>query len=105
VERTEVVFGLEEGTDVYVEPQTIETGASNEGLRVIRVKPEAASLRLTVEGRGGHAYVVAVRSPRRLRSAEGVRLLDSASGSQRIEIQFAGASDDYVRREVVIPFL
>jgi hypothetical protein len=104
-ERTEVVFGIEEGTDVYVEPKTIEIGAVNDGLRVIRVKPDKDALRLTAEGRGGRAYVVTVRSPRRVGSGEGVRVLDSATGNQRIEIQFAGATDQYIRRDVVIPFL
>jgi hypothetical protein len=102
-ERTEVVFSLDEGTDVYVEPNTIELGAANEGLRVIRVKPDANALRLTVEGRGGRAYGVTVRSPRKLGESDGVRLVESTARDQRIEIRLTGSAEDYVRREIVIP--
>jgi glycogen debranching enzyme len=103
--RADVAFALEEGTDVYVEPTTVETGAVNQGLRVIRVKPDASALRLTVEGRAGRGYAITVRSPRRLGKTDGVRLVDSPAGNQRIEMQFAGATGEYVRREVAIPFL
>src|SRR5262249_56974508 len=102
-DRTEVVFSVDEGTDVYVEPPAVQTGAANDGLRVIHVRPDATALRLTVEGRGGRAYVVSVRSPRGLTGPDNVRLLDSSAGVQRIEIAFPDATNDYVRREIVIP--
>jgi glycogen debranching enzyme len=101
---TEIVFAYDPGTEVTLEPQPIETGAENRGLRIVRARADGKALRMIVEGRGGRAYIVTVRAPRRLGSAEGVRPLDAVGGTQRIEIQFGGAAGDYVRREVVIPF-
>ena len=102
---TDVVFSEDEGTDVYVEPHPVETGAANEGLKVLHARSGEAALHLTVEGLGGRAYVVSVRTPRRLGAAVGVRALEPTAGHQRVEIQFSGSADDYVRREIVIPLL
>src|SRR5205823_4420072 len=84
----EIVFSVEEGTDVYVEPQPIRTGAANEGMRVVRSRADAAALHLTLEGRSGRAYILSVRTPRRLGAAAGVRMLEPTDAMQRVEIQF-----------------
>ncbi len=103
--ETIVVFSYDEGTDVDVEPKTIDPGQENDGLRIIRVRPDRSALRLIVEGRGGHSYPVSVRSGRRIGLAEGVTPLEPAGGFQRMEIRFEGRPDDYVRREIAIPLL
>jgi glycogen debranching enzyme len=102
---TDVVFSFEEGTDVYVEPSAVQAGASNAGLRLLRVRPEAGALHLTLEGLGGRAYAVTVRTPRRLGAADGVTVLERTATSQRLEIRFDGSADGYVRRELTIPFV
>jgi len=101
----EIVFSADEGTEVYAAPQPIEPGADNRGLRVLRARADARALHLTVEGRGGRAYPISVRTPRRLGTAEDVTALEPGAGFQRLEIRFAGAAADYVRREVVVPFV
>jgi hypothetical protein len=102
---TEVAFSYDEGTDVYAEPHAAQPGAANEGVRLLRVRPEAAALHLTIEGRGGRAYAIAVRSPRRLGKADEVTLLGRTATLQRLEVRFSGPADQYVRRELMIPFV
>jgi hypothetical protein len=74
-------------------------------LRLLRVRPEAGALHLTLEGLGGRAYAVTVRTPRRLGAADGVTVLERTATSQRLEIRFDGSADGYVRRELTIPFV
>jgi hypothetical protein len=100
----EVVFSEDEGTEVYVEPQTIQPGADNQGLRVLRARADARALHLSVEGRGGRPYSVRVRTPHRLDAAGDVTVLPASGGWQEIQIRFAGREGDYVHREIVAPF-
>jgi len=46
-----------------------------------------------------------VRTSRRLGAAENVATLPPAGGLQRIEIRVPGRETDYIRREVVAPFV
>jgi hypothetical protein len=62
-------------------------------------------LRLVIEGRGGRAYPVTVRTSHRLGAAENVATLPPAGGLQRIEIRVPGRDTEYSRREVVVPFV
>jgi hypothetical protein len=101
--RTEVMFTYDPGTDVEATPVDPVPGASNEGLRVLRVRPDTASLQLVVEGRAGRSYVLRVRSPRRVQPADGVTVLPGEGVNQRLEIRFAASGDDYVRREITVP--
>ena len=104
-EVTEAVFTYDEGTDVYVDTQDLREGAASEGLRILRARADPRTLRLTVEGRGGRTYVVGVRTPRRLGSAEGVTVLAPPARDPQLRIRFDGTSDAYVHREIVIPLL
>ena len=52
----EVVFAFEGGTDVDVAIEAPQPGAVSEALRVLRVRPDADTLRLVVEGRAGRTY-------------------------------------------------
>jgi glycogen debranching enzyme len=102
---TEVVFGYDEGTDVYVSPQELRQGAASEGLRILRARAATASLRLTLEGRGGRTYVVGVRTPRRLGTADGVLVSEIAGRDPQLRIRIDGPASSYVRRDIVVPFL
>src|SRR5256885_876198 len=96
----DAVFTYDEGVDVEAEPVAPAVGAVNQGLKVLRVRGDGAALHLVVEGLGGRAYVIRVRSPRRVAAANGVRVLPSEGGEQRIEIRFEGKPDQFVRREI-----
>jgi glycogen debranching enzyme len=102
---TEIVFTADQGTEVYAEPQALHPGAQNLGLRVLRARTEQRALHLILEGRGGHAYPVAIRTPHQLGTAEGVTTLERGTGLQRLQIAFTGSATEYVRRHIVIPFV
>ncbi len=103
-----IFFTFNEGTDVYTEAEPLTVGNTNQGLRILRVQPDANLLRLVLEGRAGREYIVGVRSPRKLTETSGVRVRpDTASGNQELLIRFDASStnaNDYVRREISIPF-
>jgi hypothetical protein len=100
-----IVFTYHEGTDVYVDPIAALAGATNEGLRVIRARAGEGRLHLVVEGRGGRAYVLHVRTPWRLGRVEGTVVRAAADGRQDLEVTFAGRPDQYVRRELDVPLV
>ncbi|HEX6463759.1 MAG TPA: hypothetical protein VFZ98_04880, partial [Vicinamibacterales bacterium] len=70
------------------------------------VEPDPTALRLLVEGLAGRAYVVRVRSPRRVSAAGGaaggVTVLAGEGRDQRIEIRFEGTPNEFVRREITL---
>jgi glycogen debranching enzyme len=100
---TEVVFAYGEGTDVYVQPRELRQGVANEGLRLLRARAGADTLRLTLEGRGSRTYLVGVRTPRRLGTAEGVVVTQPAGRDPQLRIRFDGPAEQYVRREIAVP--
>jgi glycogen debranching enzyme len=102
---TDVVFGYDEGTDAYVQPQDLRQGAANDGLRILRARAGTDALRLTLDGRGGRTYLVGVRTPRRLGTAEGVVVTAPPGRDPQLRIHFDGPADEYVRREIAVPLL
>jgi len=60
---TEVVYLVDDGTDVEADPVAPLTGATNQGLKLLRVEPDATTLHMVVEGLGGRAYVARVVGP------------------------------------------
>src|SRR5205085_12160446 len=74
----------DEGTDVYVEPQTLLAGASSAGLRLLRAHAEGGALRLSLEGLAGRSYTLGVRTSRRLGAADGVRVEQSGAGDAKL---------------------
>jgi len=100
---TEVVFLYTEGTRVYVEPQSLVAGATNQGLRILRARADATALHLTVEGLGGRRYDVGLRTSKQVGDIEGVRHNVSKAGESQLTIRFTGPPDTYVRRELVLP--
>jgi hypothetical protein len=99
----EVVVNYDEGTDVYHEAQTPAPGARNRGLRVLRSRADDGALRLLLEGRGGHAYSLRVRTPRELGGAEGVKVNTHAGRDATLNFNFDGPEGTYTRRELIIP--
>ena len=102
---TEVVFGYDEGTDAYVQPQELQQGAASEGLRILRARAGTAAFRLNVEGRAGRTYLVSVRTPRRLGTADGVVVSAPPGRDPQLRITIEGPADSYVRREITVPLL
>jgi hypothetical protein len=100
---TEIVFAFEGGTEVYASAVTPGPGDRNEGLRVVRARPEPGVLRLVVEGRGGSTYPLGVRTARTLGAAPGVTLAGSGPAGTVLAIVFEGPDGAYVRREIAIP--
>ncbi|HYP02498.1 MAG TPA: GH116 family glycosyl hydrolase [Pyrinomonadaceae bacterium] len=101
---TEIVFDFDEGTEVYLAPQPLLRGETNQGLRILRARAEAGMLRLLVEGRGGHTYTLGVRTPHKLGSAPDVVIKDASGRSDaQLNIQFKAQTQTYVRREISIP--
>jgi glycogen debranching enzyme len=86
-DSADVVFTGDQGTDVEIEPVTPSEGATNAGLRMLRVRADEHGLHLVAEGLGDHAYVIRVRSSR---------------GVSREEIRFP-AGPGYVRHEFSVP--
>ncbi|HJQ67508.1 MAG TPA: GH116 family glycosyl hydrolase [Blastocatellia bacterium] len=104
-DMTQVDYFYDEGTEVYIEPQALVPGASNQGLRILRSRADQNALRLTVEGLGGRAYQLRVRSPRRLGEASGVRKVEAGGRDDELLVSFDGPADSYVRRDLSIPLL
>lgn len=101
---TEIVFTYDEGTDVYLEPEIPQPGASNQGLRILRSQADDETLRLTLEGLAGHTYTLKALSPKRLSEADGVHVVSTDTrGPQQLTVTFDNSSGGYVRREFVIP--
>lgn len=101
---TETVFDYDEGTEVYLAPQPLLRGETNQGLRLLRSRAEAGLLRLLVEGRSGHTYTLGVRTPHKLGSAPDVVIKDgSGRGDVQLTVQFNAQTQKYVRREIGIP--
>ena len=100
----EIVFTYDEGTDVYIEPESLQPGASSQGLRILRSRADAMALHLTLEGTGGHSYILKTLSPRRLVETSGITIkATGARDPQQFTVTFDGPSGAYVRRELVIP--
>jgi glycogen debranching enzyme len=99
---TRVVFTIDGGTGVFAEPAAPAPGAENEGLRILRARPEGGALRLVLEGRGGRTYPLSVRTRRAVGGAPGAAVAPEAGGF-KVEVAFVGPGDDYVRRELALP--
>lgn len=101
---TEIVFDYEEGTEVYLTPQPLLRGETSQGLRLLRARAEAGTLRLLVEGRGGRAYTLGVRTPHKLGSAPDVVIKDGGGRDDAgLIVQFNAPAGKYVRREINLP--
>jgi len=100
---TEIVFDYDEGTDVYFEPRVPSRGETSQGMRILRSRAEAGTLRLLLEGRGGHTYTLGVRTPYKLGSVQGINIQADGRGDQQLSLTFNLPMQKYVRRDLVIP--
>lgn len=100
---SEIIYTIDEGTEIFYEPQPLVAGANNQGLRVLRSRADSNALRLTIEGLGGRDYIFNVRSPRRPGTASGLRVIESTARDTQFSVRFDGPAGEYVRREVLIP--
>ena len=101
--RAEVVVEYDEGTDAFAAVDRSAPGSRSEGLRLLRSRAEQAALRLLVEGLGGRSYPLSVRSPRTVEPVAGVQVTRTREGEYGVVISFAGPTDAYERREIVLP--
>jgi glycogen debranching enzyme len=97
-----VVFAYDEGTDVYAAVETPARGAVSEALRILRARAEAGMLRLLLEGRGGRAYRLGVRTLHGVGAAPGVTVTAAPRGAN-LDVSFAGPGGEYVRRSIDLP--
>jgi glycogen debranching enzyme len=103
--QTDVTFSYVEGSDVYTQPEVPAAGSENVGLRILRSTAARDQLKLVVEGRGRRSYTVFVRTPHRIGNAPGVTLKGRRGTDWEMEVAFDGPEGDYVRREIVLPFM
>jgi glycogen debranching enzyme len=102
-QNTEVVFNYEEGTEVFYTPAPLLPAQRNQDLKIIRAVADEQNLRLIVEGLGGRAYTLGVRSGYKLNEVEGVKIEQNGGLFGKIAVKFEGAENEFVRREIVIP--
>jgi glycogen debranching enzyme len=100
--QTSVVFGSDDGSDVYQEVAAPAPGARNDGLRVLRSRAGSDALTLTLEGRAGRSYSLRLRTSRTPGAVKGGELKAHATGDPELVVAFDGAGSDYVRKEVVV---
>ncbi|MBX7171514.1 MAG: hypothetical protein K1X72_11205 [Pyrinomonadaceae bacterium] len=100
----EIVFDYAEGTEVYWNPPMLVAGQENQGLRIIKSQARKEGLYLLLEGRAGQTYQLNCKSAKVLKETEGVKISASANGEQQLQVTFAGNSDDYIKREILLPF-
>jgi hypothetical protein len=101
--ESQIVYIYDEGTEVYVAPEALRPGASNQGLRILRSGARANGLRLVLEGLGGRSYQLGVRSRRKLGEVNGVKIVESLGNDNKLLVSFEGPVDAYVRREFTLP--
>jgi hypothetical protein len=100
-EITQVDIYCDEGSDVYVPFDAPSQGARSEALRVLRSHAEPGALRLLLEGRGRRSYTLYLKTPFVARGGEGFGVM--GGNDYRLTVEFDSSTDDYVRRELVIP--
>jgi glycogen debranching enzyme len=100
----EVVITYDEGTDVYVEPEALRPGASNQGLRILRSEADEDTLHLTLEGLGGHTYYLKMLVSKPVPHVKGQppRAAETLE-TQPLTVTFEGSAGVYVRRVLTIP--
>jgi len=97
------VYQLDEGTDVFLPPLPASPGAESAGLRVLSARASETGLRLRLEGRAGRSYRLGLRTPRRPGEASGLAVRRIAKGEWELRVDFEGAEDAYVRRNITLP--
>jgi glycogen debranching enzyme len=99
----EIIFSYEEGTEVYLVPESLMAGAQSTGLRILRARADDIALHILLEGLGGRTYTMRARTPYQLGQADGVTVKADGSSDPQMIVAFDGPSDSYVRRDLTIP--
>ena len=99
----EIIFIYDEGTDIYLVPESLKPGAQSTGLRILRARADDKALHLLLEGVGGRTYTMRARTPYQIGHADGVIVQRDGSSDPQLTVAFEGPSDSYVRRELTIP--
>jgi hypothetical protein len=99
---TDVIYSYDEGTDVYVDTPDLQPASPADGLRIVRARVEARTLRLTLDGRGGREYAVSVRTRHRIASDSGMAVNQPGTGDAQLRIRFEGPAEAYTRRHIAI---
>jgi glycogen debranching enzyme len=99
----EMIFTYEEGTEVYLVPESLKVGAQSTGLRILRARADDKALHLMLEGLGGRTYAMRARTPFQLGQADGLTVRADSSSDPQLTVAFDGPADFYVRREITIP--
>jgi glycogen debranching enzyme len=97
------VYEYEEGSEAFVPAETPQAGARSEGLRLLRARAAADTLRLSVQGLARRNYNLKVRSPRAPQGQAGVTVTAAGHGLWDIGIAFEGAAGQYVARDLSLP--
>ncbi|HYH86901.1 MAG TPA: GH116 family glycosyl hydrolase [Pyrinomonadaceae bacterium] len=103
--QADVLINYEGGSDVYTPFAPPAPGARSEGLRVLRSHAEGGALRLLLEGRGGRAYALHLKTPHAVGVGEGFSAKRVAADDYLLTVTFDSSTDNYIRREVVVPLL
>ncbi len=100
----EIIYLLDDGTDVYLNTPNLQAGQENQGLKIIKSQAKAEGLFLVLEGLGGHNYSLNVNSYKRLKEVDGVKIFSNKLGEQVLNIKFEGNSGSFIKREITLPF-
>ena len=100
----DIIYLLDDGTDVYWNTPNLQAGQENTGLRIIKSQAKADGLFLVLEGRGGQTYQLNAKSAKFLKAVDGVKISASANGEQQLSVIFTGNPESYVKREIILPF-
>ncbi len=103
-QKTEIVFTLDEGTDVYYNPPSLIAGAENTGLRIIKSQARPDGLYLLLEGLNGRSYQLNARSPHQFLPTSGISIKPINSDTYQLDVAFQGATSEYSTRELLIPY-
>ena len=101
--RGEIVIRYDEGTDAYLRAEAPATGARSEGLRILRSRAEKGTLHLRLEGLGGRAYALRVRTPKRVLGTAAATVRAVGGHDFEVTVAFEGQPGVYARRELALP--
>lgn len=99
----EVYFGLMPGLQVLEPMDAPDPGDASQQLKILRISGDRAGGQYTLEleGHSGRAYVLEMRTPRKIAKVEGARWDGSDIGGA-LNVEFPPAPQRYVRRTVTI---
>jgi hypothetical protein len=72
-------------------------------LRIIKSQARKDGLFLIVEGRGGQNYLLYLKSPRKFKAVEGVKIGSGTANEQELQISFDDGDNSYHKREILLP--